>query len=387
MSPLTPELELLCRLLPVHFRGELPLPESWGGANPEALYRLILKTSLAPHAFRQWMELPALWERTPFETRAKVFGSLEIHRARQECLFKAWGELLEQFGRAGLAVIPVKGFVRSQFLYGEPFRRASCDFDLLVRRAGLDRAHGFLESHGFSCVKWEGRRLAAESSWTRPEAEGSPAVMVDLHWDVNPGWHFLAAPIEPAWDRAIRTETAGVSHLRLAAGDMLWFDLVNNVSDYGLGNLRGCVEALEGLACLGEADAPVFRERLAASRAYRLLRALESFRRGFFPGTPPGLVTRWQTPPGQPPGRAFESLFGQEALYLAGVKAPLGQRARIRLALAGSPWRFLRFGLGKFAWHALAGARRKRSPFSRRRPEPYGHNRTNPGAAASQPKI
>jgi len=92
-----------------------------------------------------------------------------------------------------------------------------------------------------------------------------------------------------------------------------------------------------------------------------LLDALEAFRRRFLPGTDPGLVPRFRAAaPASLSSRAAR-LFEQESLYHPGQKAPLGQRARIRLALAGSPWRFLRFGLGKLAWHALVGTRQKLS--------------------------
>jgi len=189
-------------------------------------------------------------------------------------------------------------------------------------------------------------------------------------------------------------QSANLPLLTLSPPDTAWFAVVNNVSDYGLGNLRGCVEALELLALLDEAEADRFRRMAQEARAGRALAALEAFRARFFPGSDAGAVARLV------PARRLSAArhFTDERLYLpvgsnghaptasfkaaaqasdgvvpAGAstsatpaaasgaspahgnlrngsslyRAPLSQRAAIRLALAGPGPRFARFCAGK----------------------------------------
>ena len=494
-SPVSPEFDLLCRLLPVHFRGGTASPAGWGAVDPEAFRRFVATTQVAPHAFHIWEHTPALWEATPFETRARLVAWQELLRHRLQARFEAWRELLADFAAAGLPVIALKGFVLSQALYGDPFRRVSCDVDLLVRPEDRARADALLVDLGFDRSKWLGTAAASESEYTRPAAPGRPALLADLHWDVVPRWHFLWQPLSDVWDRAVESFTAkaqraqrgdlgsgdwdleqstirkqnhephephemgsnpqsairnpqlnnpqsetrdpqsgnpqsspefdvqrsmfnvqrsdsprAVSPFRrfaasipqapmiLSPADMAWFAVVNNVSDYGLGNLRGCVEALELLALLDGDGADRFRERAARAHAGRTLAALEAFRRRFFPGSREDTVARFAPAP----RLLFAARFCDERLYVerrhpaggqeAGnrdftAKAPRPQseplvinpqsairkpqlaqfairnpqlpesrasfrdRVLLRLALAGPTPRFLRFALGKiFEW-------------------------------------
>jgi len=416
--------------------------------------------------------------------------------------FASWRELLAAFAAANLPVIPLKGFVLSQYLYADPFRRLSSDFDLLIRWEDFAAADGLLKDLGCRRVKWHGPRAACEAGYARAGADPESAWNVDLHWDVVPRWHFLWRPFEGAWDQAVawswetgaappgepanrRTNVPLTPHsslltlsgesanlqsanlrtgepangqsadlqkqqesslrplrlrgessapqsanlqtcepanghsvdlqkqqesslrplclcgessapdlLTLSPSDTAWFALVNNVSDYGLGNLRGCVEALELLALLDDTEADRFRAMAREGRAGRALAALERFRARFFPGSAADAVARLAPArrlsaarhfaderlylPAGANGRATAPSFKAAAQVSAGVvsagasagttpaaasgvapahenlrngsslyRAPLSQRAAIRLALAGPGPRFAGFCAGK----------------------------------------
>ncbi|HNU02423.1 MAG TPA: hypothetical protein PKM55_17205, partial [Acidobacteriota bacterium] len=78
-SPISPEFKLLCSLLPVHFRGDVPWPSDWSGVDPAAFFGYVLKTQVAPLAFHHWeTRCPALWAATPFETRARLVAWQEL---------------------------------------------------------------------------------------------------------------------------------------------------------------------------------------------------------------------------------------------------------------------------------------------------------------------
>lgn len=429
-QPVSPEFKLLCDLLPVHFRGAMPWPSEWQGVDPAAFFNYVLKTQVAPLALHHWeTKCPALWDATPFEIRARLVAWLELFRHKQLARFASWRELLSAFAAAGLPVIPLKGFALSEFLYADPFLRQSSDFDLLIRRADLPAADALLrETLGCRRVKWHGPRAACEAGYARAGADPESAWNVDLHWDVVPRWHFLWRSLDGAWDHALpfspqRHEAHQASQevsmvvqkqqesslcplclcgestspdlLTLSPSDTAWFALANNVSDYGLGNLRGCIEALELLAHLDGVETDRFRAAVREACAGRALAALEAFRARFFSGSEHCTVARLA------PARRLSAArhFTDERLYVparsngiasggvsssekpvtpvstgaasagalsgtapaAGAvpangpsrngssfyRAPLFQRAAIRLALAGPGPRFARFCAGK----------------------------------------
>lgn len=340
---MSPEFQLLCALLPVHFRGEMPWPESWGTVDPAGFYSFVLKTQVAPHAFHAWERTPSLWETTPFEIRARIVGWQEIFRNRQKARFQNWKQLLAAFDAAGLPVIPLKGFALSQYLYDDPFRRLSCDIDILVCSEDLPRLNELLAKLGFVRDKWLGTRLASETTWFGEASESRESTLVDIHWDFTPPWYFLRVPLDAVWDEAAEAETAGVRHRALGPAGMALFSLVNNTTDYGLGNLRGCVETLELLARLEGAAADRFAGWARTARARRALAALEIFRSRLFPGSPPDLVTRFH-----PAKRLLlASRFDRWDYYLHDGEPSKWRQAGVRFTLAGPTPRFLRFLAGK----------------------------------------
>jgi hypothetical protein len=343
LNTISPEFQLLCALLPVHFRGGMPWPNGWGGVDPEAFRRFVVTTQVAPQAFHAWERTPALWDATPFETRARIAAWQELLHHRQQERFTAWQELLDGFAAAGIPVLPLKGFVLSQYLYGDPFRRLSCDVDLLIRPADLQRVKPLLAELGYRCGKWLGTRTASESIWSRNAADGDVCSVLDLHWDFTPRWYFLRVPLEAVWDEAVEVVTGGIRHRALGPAGTALFSLVNNTTDYGLGNLRGCLETLEALSRLEGAAADRFAEWARAAHARRALAVLEVFRHRFFPASRPDLVTRFRPAS----HRLLDARFARWDYYLYRGEPSKWQQAGVRFALAGPTPRFVRFTAGK----------------------------------------
>ena len=343
-KPLSPEFKLLCSLLPVHFRGGLPWPSDWRGLAPAAFFAYAAKTQVAPLALHHWeTRCPALWDATPFEVRARIIAWQELFHHKQMARLASWRELLSAFAAANLPVIPLKGFVLSQYLYADPFLRQSCDFDLLVQRSDVERAFGLLHDLGFKPGRWLGLNAAGETSWGRDGSGETEAVNLDLHWALQPRWYFYSLPAAAAWERQVTFETAGVRHAALDPADTVLFALFNNIGDYGLSNLRGCSEIVESLARLSGADVDAFQQRLDSLGAGRLLTALEIFRVRFFPGSDAAAVGRFRSPA----RIAGSELFGQESLYAPGPRPSWPVRLGLRLTLAGPSMRLPRYIVGK----------------------------------------
>jgi hypothetical protein len=281
--PVSPEFKLLCSLLPVHFRGELPWPSDWRGLDPAAFFAYVLKTQVAPLALHHWeTRCPALWESTPFEVRARLVGWLELFRHKQLARFASWRELLAAFAAAALPVIPLKGFVLSQYLYADPCRRQSSDFDLLVRQEVVPAVASTLAGLGFDCHAWLGMRRSGEACWMRP---GDAPVNLDVHWALLPPWAKEWTETRWLWDGAASTRTGGVEHLQLQPADLAWFALLNAARDVGTYNLRGCLEALECLARVPAADRGRLQDSVDRSGMSGALVVLDRFQWRFFPDT------------------------------------------------------------------------------------------------------
>lgn len=329
-QPISPEFKLLCGLLPVHFRGELPWPDSWSGVDPAAFYAYVLKTQVAPLALHHWeTRCPALWDDTPFEIRARLVAWLELFHHKQMARFASWRELLSAFAAADLPVIPLKGFVLSRHLYGDPFRRNSSDFDCLIQPADRERARRLLLELGFACVIEGGPRLAHGACWHKAGAAPDGGVNLDLHWAIRPAWHFIALDERRLWERSAPAETTGVPHRMLAPLDTALVALIMNVSDYGHANLRGCVEAMECVARLDAADRAELVRCLRRGASLRILAALETLRLAACPGSDAGWLPTDAAPL---PRLRWRDHFTAERFYLE--PAPYTRRAMIHLHLA-----------------------------------------------------
>jgi hypothetical protein len=215
--------------------------------------------------------------------------------------------------------------------------------DLLVRPEDLPRLEALLPNLGFQAAGSLGTWAAVESSWGRRASDDSDPVNLDLHWDFTPSWHFLRVPLEALWDVATETVTGGIRHRALDPAGTALLSLINNTTDYGLGNLRGCVEALELFSRLDGDAVERFAGWVRAARARRALAVLEVFRSRFFPASRPDLVTRFR-----PASRLFmASRYARWDYYLGHGQPSQWQQAGVRFTMAGPTPRFLRFCAGK----------------------------------------
>lgn len=121
-----------------------------------------------------------------------VRTALANHRAhnarRALTLLAALGELLEDFRRVDLPVLPVKGPVLAVQLHGDPGLRQCGDLDLLVAPAQVDRAEtvlqetGYRRSHPDFALSPRQRRAFLDSYNEMAYRSGSRAITVELHW-------------------------------------------------------------------------------------------------------------------------------------------------------------------------------------------------------------
>lgn len=89
----------------------------------------------------------------PTEKSAELSKAIMVAVYRYEQLDYELGELCDAFEAEGIDFIPLKGSVIRRY-YPEAWMRTSCDIDILVREADLDRAADLLaEKRGYTPVK------------------------------------------------------------------------------------------------------------------------------------------------------------------------------------------------------------------------------------------
>lgn len=123
---------------------------------------------------------------------------------------------------AGAEVLPVKGVVLAESVYGNLGLRPAADIDVLVRRADLPSARTALRSLGFAQEPNPDFGHVHHALHDPPyfaQAAGL-TVCVELHWRL---WapHLFPLEVDRLWDRAVLTQVRGASIRTLSPEDTL----------------------------------------------------------------------------------------------------------------------------------------------------------------------
>jgi len=106
--------------------------------------------------------------------------------------------VLALLSAAGLDVLPVKGPVMAEALYGDAGLRHCADIDVAVRPRDVAAARDALSAAGFrqaTCVGIEiGRLLSSECEFSLRSADGE--LIVDLHWRLGPRFAPASLPVD-----------------------------------------------------------------------------------------------------------------------------------------------------------------------------------------------
>ena len=171
------------------------------------LYRAIGREPEFPAAFRQRLEA-----RYQESLRRNLFLTAELLR------------LLDTFAAAGISVLPYKGPVLAQALYGDLGLRTFSDLDLLVRAADVPRAAHLLEDAGYrpdppigSTVRPAQLRVASEQMFRR----AAGAALVELQWQIAPSYFSVDFHIEWFWTTAVPVILEARNVLSLAPEPLL----------------------------------------------------------------------------------------------------------------------------------------------------------------------
>jgi hypothetical protein len=121
-------------------------------------------------------------------------------------------EIISRLEAAGVLVLPVKGPVWAQLLYGDLSLRTWSDLDLLVSRGQVDTAHRVLLEVGFAdCSSFSERTIRPRWGSAGQIALGSRefGTVVDLHWALTVSVSLRGLTFEPVFARADTVELLG----------------------------------------------------------------------------------------------------------------------------------------------------------------------------------
>jgi hypothetical protein len=313
---LSREERLLCRLARVPRPDE---PHDVDGLDDPALdwgelWNLALRHEVQPLVWAHLRSRPELRSAVPAQlaqtAERRYFASALRNRSRSAELAR----ILEILHRGGVPVMPVKGVVLDELVYGGDAPRTFDDLDIVVRRRDLPAARAALGELGY-----RGRPVPRfeevdhrfhDLQLFRP-VDGAEQCL-EIHWDLWPSARFDSI-IEDLWERAVPARVAGVAARVLSDEDTVLHLAVHRTSSAlrlrfvcDVAELvRRRADTLDWDAL--EARAEAVGARIALHMALRLARDLLEA------PVPDGIVVRTQ--PDRLRRRLLERTCGTRALF------------------------------------------------------------------------
>jgi Uncharacterised nucleotidyltransferase len=188
----------------------------------DRLIALAFEQGVAPLLVRRLLddERPSLEDDALHALEAWWQRQLELaHRTRLSL-----AGLLASLGELGVAVIPLKGPLLAERLFGDAALRRCRDLDLLVREADAERVVDHLLGLGYRHPPGLDDRLVAHLGRYAgqyilfPPGDGLP---VEPHWALTPRTLAFDLDYHALWAEAGPAEIDGIPHLRLAPHHLL----------------------------------------------------------------------------------------------------------------------------------------------------------------------
>lgn len=201
-------------------RGQLadtPLPEQvdWQHLLSAAEHHRVLPALFT--AMREGLEIPAA-------VRAALSAKSYLHLQSTLCFCAELAGILRSFSTSKIDVLPLKGPVLSQILYGDSAARQFGDLDLLVRQNDVPRAKAALEALGYKptlrltpCQQRAYLRSGYEYVFT---LQGKKC-LVELQWQILPRFYSISFDIESLFARSMELAFDGQCVRTLGKEDLM----------------------------------------------------------------------------------------------------------------------------------------------------------------------
>jgi hypothetical protein len=160
----------------------------------------------------------------PASIRGAVDSRLSGHSRRVLRFSAVLAGILRQFEHHGIEVLPHKGPVLAQQLYGDTAMRDFGDLDLLVRAADVRRARTALQELGYTSNLTLPARQEQEYLRTGYEyvfGSGAEPNLIELQWHIVPRFYSIAFSIDILFQRSVKSEFEGMSVRTLSDEDLM----------------------------------------------------------------------------------------------------------------------------------------------------------------------
>ena len=215
-----PDAERLIALL--REAGRAVAAETFDEADWQRIVELAQKQSVAPMLYARLKERGI----TPSPAAAQQLREIYLaNAARNTRLLHEVGNIFRALQAADIPVIPLKGAMLAEAVYGNIALRQIGDVDLLVKPVDLKKALDVLRTLGYAPKHPFEIESERRISQHMPQLSKRGGVTLDLHWTiVNPRYnvHFDDNDLDQVWSRANPVKIGGVQVLMFSPMDLLW---------------------------------------------------------------------------------------------------------------------------------------------------------------------
>lgn len=198
------------------------------------------------------------WSALPNPAQAQLTQAAHQQLRKNFRVVATLRQLLPWFAQAHIPVLPFKGPILAQSLYGNVTIRRMRDLDLLVHPHDAWRVHELLWRRGYRCCD----RLSPAQLRQRIRANSENALMhpetgsqIDLHWGLVPRYYACQlSPVE-LFAQAQAFELQGVRCLTLPPTVQMLMLCLNGLKE-GWFELQRLCDLAAGLRCYPELDWP-----------------------------------------------------------------------------------------------------------------------------------
>jgi hypothetical protein len=133
-------------------------------------------------------------------------------------------EILQKFERSGIEVLPHKGPVLAQFLFGDVTMRQFGDLDLLIRGRDIPRARAALQELGYEPnlqLSARQERAYLRSGYEYVFGCGAGKYLIELQWQILPRFYSVSFDMDALFARSAETQFEGQRARMLRKEDLM----------------------------------------------------------------------------------------------------------------------------------------------------------------------
>lgn len=151
----------------------------------------------------------------------RASGHQPRHIARNLALAHELGTILRRFHQRGIGVVPMRGLVLAEQLYGDPTVRPCGDLDVLVRKGQLDQVKAVLSELDYRlCDRRPGFAQAFSYTWEFFKTQPIP-IIIEPHWSLAYPPYTEQLDMDAVWRRCVPGRVCGVETWLLSPEDQL----------------------------------------------------------------------------------------------------------------------------------------------------------------------